>query len=226
MPNHVTNLVSFKGDQSQIEKLMASVKSGNRIFDFNYIIPMPECLEGYNPRSGIVETAVKNALGLPLDNEPIIAMLEKENRVRACFTEVNPEDITSIVMGIKNYQKCGHIYWHSWAVENWSTKWNGYDQEQRDDVIKFKTAWATPVKVFSALSAKFPEVEITVEYADENIGSNCGTLVFFGGLTKFKHCAPNWADQNQETRRKWVAFALKVNGSDQKVDEYFAEIAD
>lgn len=59
MPNHITNIVKFKGDKKQIELLIKHVetindeedflgkKTGNKFtrhFDFNKIIPMPESL--------------------------------------------------------------------------------------------------------------------------------------------------------------------------------------
>jgi hypothetical protein len=74
----------------------------------------------------------------------------------------------------------GTVCWYNWNTNNWGTKWNGYDVswEDREDgrtLLRFDTAWAHPEPVIHALAAKFPNEILEVRYADEDLGSNCGT---------------------------------------------------
>lgn len=80
----------------------------------------------------------------------------------------------------------GVICWHSWNVENWSTKWNAYSSEIVHDIdgmmtIKFDTAWSHPFPVVAALSRRFPDDTIRVDYADENLGYNLSRYVMRNG---------------------------------------------
>lgn len=65
---------------------------------------------------------------------------------------------------------------YEWCSKNWGTKWNAYEIGFDYDTIAFQTAWATPRPIWKALSAKFPDVTIMIEYADEDRGNNCGIL--------------------------------------------------
>lgn len=47
MPNHITNILVIKGDQSLIDKMLRDIKLDNEktgSIDFNKIIPMPDSL--------------------------------------------------------------------------------------------------------------------------------------------------------------------------------------
>lgn len=44
MPNHITNLVSFSGDEEQIKDILDSVNTVDSDFDFNGIVRMPDAL--------------------------------------------------------------------------------------------------------------------------------------------------------------------------------------
>lgn len=79
------------------------------------------------------------------------------------------------------------VCWYDWNVKNWGTKWNGYelDVSDLDDetvMVSFDTAWSHPEPVLFALSEKFPEESFDVEYADEDIGRNCGRYVIQDGV--------------------------------------------
>ena len=76
--------------------------------------------------------------------------------------------------------------WYSWNRQFWGTKWNGYSAEVTElsdgkAVLTFETAWSHPAPVIEELSRKFPRTRITVQYADEDFGSNLGTYVIQGG---------------------------------------------
>jgi len=71
---------------------------------------------------------------------------------------------------------------YEWCCEHWGTKWNAYGQKKLSPTaIYFLTAWSAPEPVMDALAAKFPDVSFTLEYADEDVGSNAGVIRYDKG---------------------------------------------
>ena len=126
-------------------------------------------------------------------------------------------------LGVKNLKDLGNVYinnilqygadsWYDWCCENWGTKWNATNTYIVDDTeIEFSTAWSCPVNIFKELSRQFSGVEIVVEFADEDIGSNCGKITFLNGEIE------EYIDMDGDTD-----FALEVCGYDK--EEYYAMI--
>ena len=65
--------------------------------------------------------------------------------------------------------------WYNWRLENWGTKWDLSEQEQRevaDQLISesadfqatFMTAWSPPLQAIAALSEMFPNDQFTLDY--------------------------------------------------------------
>jgi len=76
----------------------------------------------------------------------------------------------------------GKVSWYWWNTRHWGTKWNAYDIDRRDEAeLKFETAWSHPMPVVKALSQKFPETDIRVRYADEDLGNNLGEYTIRNG---------------------------------------------
>jgi len=46
------------------------------------------------------------------------------------------------------------VDWYSWRVENWGTKWDGYDGRFNDDqtAFTFDTAWSPPLPIIKKLA--------------------------------------------------------------------------
>lgn len=100
------------------------------------------------------------------------------NKIVPMPTEVakSTDDITS----------AGMPDWYTWSVENWGTKWNCYEIEHDHNGFQFWTAWSAPEQMFIALSKQFPDVTITVQFADEDMGGgNCGVLTLQNGECEF-----------------------------------------
>lgn len=138
-----------------------------------------------------------------------------ENDKQDLFDEVNYKEL-----GVKNLEDLGNVYinnilqygadsWYDWCCENWGTKWNATNTYIIDDnEIEFSTAWSCPVNIFKELSKQFSGVEIMVEFADEDVGSNCGIITFLNGEIE------EYIDMNGDTD-----FALEVLGYDK--EEYY-----
>ncbi len=69
-----------------------------------------------------------------------------------------------------------------WRKDNWGCKWNPNNVYLVNDVIEFETPWSCPRGWLMALSEKFKEVDFQLEYADEDLGYNCGTITFGNGV--------------------------------------------
>ena len=102
------------------------------------------------------------------------------------------ENIDYKGLGIKNLEDLGNTYinnvleygydtWYDWSCAKWGTKWNCCEVYYIDDNnIEFETAWSCPYEIFKEISRKY-NTRVEVDYADEDIGSNCGTLIFENG---------------------------------------------
>ena len=91
------------------------------------------------------------------------------------------ETLENYIKGFFNIKRYGKRDWYDWSIENWGTKWNACATVVDSDAIEFQTAWSTPIPVFVELSKRLKDITITVDYADEDIGSNCGTLEILNG---------------------------------------------
>lgn len=216
MPNHVTNIIRIidLGGRSKDEISAVLLDSEGRV-DFNGLIPMPECLRGESPHSGIVDRA-KMALGIfkPHNND-VIANLEIHNLLKFLNQPLRDEDLEDLIKAIRAGAECGYVYWYDWACEHWGVKWNAYGQPDDGyapdwEEVTFQTAWSHPEIIVTALSNKFPEVEFFVQYADEDTGSNCGKYLIKNGVVYDSDIAPSWADMNDQEKRQYTEFAFGI----------------
>ena len=214
MPNHITNKVSAPAH------VLTSLINGDGRIDFGKLIKF----EGEFPWDGIcgaAETAAEAAINLPMSNNPMLAGMQRHSRETSSVTKLSDESFDQFVQMLRNYRKTGFMHCMDFARHSWGTKWNAYSQ--KIDVegcqLHFDTAWYTPVPVFKALSALHPTEEITVVFADEDIGSNCGTLKLKGGHLVTQDCAGSWGAMSKAEQTKWRAFAMEVTGRTDEDDD-------
>lgn len=97
------------------------------------------------------------------------------------------ETLKNYIKGFFNIKRYGERDWYEWSIKNWGTKWNAGNTIIDNESIEFQTAWSTPIPVFVELSKRLKDVSIIIHYADEDIGSNCGTLEILNGkVSEFK----------------------------------------
>ncbi len=114
---------------------------------------------------------------------------------------------------LDNMETYGCADWYSWSNRYWNTKWNAYDYMEQDpgsNELRFNTAWAPPHPVIQRMSEMFPEVSIHHEWADEDVGNNCGYADYQAGDGE-----PCYKDGQPDADR----FALEVMGYD--LDEFY-----
>jgi hypothetical protein len=157
MPNHTANRLVLTGPIEQINALKELMRAKEAdedgkilAFDFNQIKPMPKEL-------------LDTVSGFMGDEEQQKALVEKQQA---------------------NIEKFGYPTWYEFANEEWGTKWNAYGFHhgdwKDDNSLYFVTAWSPPIPIMVALSEKFPELEILLEFADEG-GFFLGAATWKGG---------------------------------------------
>ena len=216
MPNHVTNILTITGDEAEVKKCLAEIKTEIegyvRFIDFNTFIPIPKELEGTTCPTKILSQEEYD------DQEKRIAHNE--------LTEI--EKNWGISRGItqamsNEYKKrFGADNWYDWQVSNWGTKWNAYDQifNEESNTITFDTAWSTPQQAMIHLSTKYPTLTIKVEYADEDMGYNVGGYIMFDG--EIEDCM--YPDGGSEEA---LEMAMSIKGDqDYYLEQYLSEDAD
>ena len=198
MPNHIINTIRLTGDREKISELLESVKDnrfGIGSLDFNKVIPMPESLQ--IETSSSMERGLKaykefvdictfdgankdmDLLNIPEDKENIFLRMRKD---------VKREDWELGRQAFRNEAMYGAPSWYDWSIKNWGTKWNsyGYDNLDRSDIAEnpafsFYTAWSAPHPIIEKLAERYPEVSFEHEWADEDIGMNCGRKTYEHG---------------------------------------------
>lgn len=217
MPNWITNKIAAP------KHVLQSMVNGHGHIDFDLMAPFP------GPRGkewkGIMcdaEEAAEIVCGIPTNDHPLIASMQAANRSRFDIKNLKPESFEQFIGMLENYRACGYLHSMDWARKKWGTKWNACEQsiDLEAGTASFDTAWACPELVLVELSKKFPDDEITVIFADEDIGSNCGIFKLKGGQMIEHDVAKAWHDMDDEARNKWRMFAYKVKGySDEEIAE-------
>jgi len=183
MPNHVTNKLTMSGSASRIEEIKAHIYGGLNDhgaevhIDFDKIIKMPEELD--ITAGTRAETTVSDLLRKTKEDPARLREALKQN-FEVLF-DLSEEEIDLVKKYINNHINHGSIHWYDWRIKNWGTQWSSYTTSLCEDGIKFQTAWSTPQPVIKKLSELFPDVLFSIEYADEDIGSNCGGYSYQNG---------------------------------------------
>jgi hypothetical protein len=59
--------------------------------------------------------------------------------------------------------------WSNKRIEQWGTKWIGYDVSIGDAAIDFYTAWSPPIPILKKLAELHKELVFTLEYAESGM---------------------------------------------------------
>ena len=177
MPNHVKNIVRISGNEESIARCSKQIFEGGE-FSFENIKPMPEEL---NVESGSKSYTAEEWMKADRRDRKNI---EKDFAYKYGIDTIKAKAM--LQRYADNVAKYGHTTWYGWRCKNWGTKWDAYEIEavncgKKDIHIEFQTAWSTPQEVIKTLSEQYPNLKITVDFADEDLGSNCGSYGFCDG---------------------------------------------
>lgn len=203
MPNWVRNRVIAE-NPAKLKELLLNEKGD---VDFNKVIPMPQDLminAGSNSYQMPTAKVFVDYHKKQLEDQAIIdkeldklfdeSLTQQEFLRKVLTTHIALQVISNVkgwnrdskdfnsnveqfVAGYYNFQKYGYTDWYEWSRKEWGTKWNASNTQDCGDVIEFETAWCMPYKVFEALAVKL-DMPVRVQYADEDLGSNCGLVDF------------------------------------------------
>lgn len=189
MPNWVKHNVTIKGSKEEIARCYEQITKGENGFSFKNIIPMPERLNITCGNYAYIAEKWATA------NEEERKAIEEKNKIT---TDEQRAELQKYVDNITDY---GFSTWYDWSIHNWGTKWDACEADcdcyEQIITITFDTAWSTPVPIFIELSKQYPSFVICVEYADEDLGCNCGTYAI-------------WEGKIQEEESKDLEFACEM----------------
>lgn len=104
-------------------------------------------------------------------------------RFKEDYRNISPESMEDVGKAyIDNIIDYGDDTWYEWCVKHWGTKWNACECKIGDDYLEFDTAWSAPFPVITELSRRFPDLSFHHEWADEDLGRNCGRSDIRNGL--------------------------------------------
>ena len=217
MPNHITNIVKYEGDADRIKEMLEQIKVdefGIGTIDFNKLIPMPESLNiesGSRTDRGLkaykefleIYTFGRKVENLDLLNVPA----ESEEKFLEIRKDVERGDWELGKKAFQNAYQYGYSTWYEWSINNWGTKWNSYGYSEdmsyaEMDALYFTTAWSSPHPVMNKLAEMYPDIKFTHEWADEDIGQNCGRWEYENGEITSQYYPEN--------DRESIEFAAKV----------------
>lgn len=179
MPNHVRNIVKFK-----------NLKPDDVDFILNTIGTEIETEDGKVKEYGIDF------------NKIISEPLEESHCAYDCI-------ITDKKSGIEIDKDRPWFNWYKWRNKYWGTKWGAYDCYVKKGksyiIFVFSTAWNCPYPVIRKLGLLGYDIE--VKYADEDIGNNCGKMVFRQPVYETERV---WREEYEVDLPNPVAFARRV----------------
>jgi len=167
--------------------------------------------------SDYIDTILETIKGdeTSIDFNKVISMPDELNSTsKTMGQETNPKLI----------DKYGADNWYDWNVKHWGTKWNACDSYVEDNTVVFDTAWSTPMDLIATMSVQFPKAKFIVEYADEDLGANCGIYTWQNGVDTFMDKSYEAYDDDGEEAVRW-AMVVKY-GSDDDYEEMYEEDED
>lgn len=188
MPNHIMNRLRLSGEQSRIDELLESIRGADSVIDFCTILPIPDdlCLEsGDRVENGLKAyadfisaytldgTVEKDLRNIPEKSEAVFLEMR---------TDIDPDEWRIGKAAFRGLQKYGVPTRYEWCEENWGTSWNAYlTKYLQDNTIEFNTYLRNARPLITALSRKYPEVEIEYLWASGNLGMDSGKTILRDG---------------------------------------------
>ena len=188
MANWVRNRIVFKeadGMEAFKEKFVK-----DRVFSFNNVIEMPKSLniergsESHRALEVYLHSLGKkdaDELAVKIGKDIAISDREYDQRYGKLSKEALKKYLELGKTQVDNYRKYGYTDWYGWRNANWGTKWDAVVVSADGLSIIFDTAWDCPMPIIERIAKALKNYTFALEYADENIGYNCGAYIFQDG---------------------------------------------
>ena len=140
------------------------------------------------------------------------------SRIWESYLEKSEDAPKALELGrqyFENIEKYGAPTWYEWCCDHWGTKWNAYNCDRADTgrrTLRFETAWSSVPAIVESISERYPDVLITYEWADEDIGRNVGRAVFRGGSIKNMSMPEQGSKTAYEMSARIIGFDLEDEG--------------
>lgn len=233
MPNHITNkLIVSGGTAKERVDFIKAVTNKHGFFSLNSIIPMPRQLR-IDESSAVTEllaviddqVALKNAISEIkaagfFNAKRAVAAARKmsENKKKYGHRSWYHWSLSnwgtkwncySVKMPVSNNRKANKQS-TSYFKRIFKKQIQRFAYNNAQFEIEFETAWACPEPVYRAMAKRFPNLNFTVLYADEDIGSNCGEVTFSNGEVSSLYIAPCYSEMSEEEKIYWNKFAFHL----------------
>ena len=131
---------------------------------------------------------VKNVVALIPENAPIKIT---SNKFWKKFITDGQFDFNKLIPMPDEIRNAKDDSWYRWCIDNWGTKWNSNETFISNGVLCFQTAWSTPAPIWERLNEEALKYgySIYAEYADEDIGYNCGEICYINKTLRVRMCA-------------------------------------
>lgn len=140
MPNWVTTKI-----RTEPEAIKAITNKDDGRIDFSLAMPFP----GEFPWDGIslrAEEMAEIVIGVPVNDHPLIASLQRSSRSEAKLSDLCDEDFEQFVQMLRNHRKCGFLHQMDFARASWGTKWNACENSVSEDGTEASFDSRTPNK--------------------------------------------------------------------------------
>lgn len=175
MPNFVINKITIFNNTEKLKKIFF-LKNNRLNFSFESFLPTPKDLE--ESVSSYLSEYILRYLSDPSEEnkENILSKLESYKHINT--KSLSFEEIISEFN--LNEERYSATTPYSWRINKWGCRGDASDSyciEGDPTVFYFKTPWNVPLDGLLHLSALLFNSKIIVDFADENIGYNCGRLI-------------------------------------------------
>ena len=152
-----------------------------------------------------------------------------QERFQADYQAIHPASIEAVGKTyIDNILQYGSDTWYDWCCQYWGTKWGAMDSYIAETEFGYNTAWSAALPITHKLSELFPNVIFSHEWADGDIGSNCGRIQFQNG-EEIEVYLPEGKEASLFACRMWnydpSDLGIETNSDKPKLDELIAAAA-
>lgn len=130
----------------------------------------------------------------------------RDKKKRTCFDFDKiipiPDTVYNGVLNAEALANYGDNNWYEWCKKNWGTHNGAYNPRFYGNMLEFETNYGVPRPIFKRLTELYPEIEISVNYANEDgsiVGKerySCGNFVAVEDMSESDIRNSLWSEGN------------------------------
>ena len=113
-----------------------------------------------------------------------------------------PDTVYNGVLNADALATHGDNNWYEWCKQNWGTHNNAYNPKLFGNMLEFETNCGVPRPIFKKIMELYPEIEISINYANEDgsiVGKeaySCGEFRIVEGTSDQEILSSLWSEGN------------------------------